>query len=526
MVSGNASRSLAARGPVRMPMFVALATLLAYLLLYGYSFADGDHDAFLPYLLHMLDPDLLDSDWFVSTQLERIGPRTGFVWLLYWPSKLLGPFGAFTALYVLCWYLISAAVYALSCYVAPDRIAATGAVAALLLVAPWSSFGGNTVIGGQFAPSTAAWALALWSAVMHTRSKPLRAALLCGVATTIQALVGLQMALLLSLMMVWERRSLRSIAIFAATFALTASITVVPQVVQQWSASGSEPSLFYILFEFRAPHHYIVSQFRPRSTLVFAGTVVLAMVCLAALTRKQRLLPVRIWIITGLFCLAGFLGTDLFRSEFLGKLQLFHATVFAKVLLVIVICAAISRILPRIVHHSLDRFFDYARYALAGTILVAAALLVASPRTLGLAPARVTSASPVPEQIAEWAKAESPLASVFAVPPSWDGFRSRAHRAIVVNFKAVPFAAPYTVEWYERLMALAPIPETGEMPVSNVQAQLDDAFFALPTDDVRRLASQYGFDHIVRKASLRPPPSDFEAVFRAGGLTTYRIQTP
>ena len=59
--------------------------------------------------------------------------------------------------------------------------------------------------------------------------------------------------------------------------------------------------------------------------------------------------------------------------------------------------------------------------------------------------------------IARWAATQSPRNAVFAVPPSWSGFRSEAHRAIVVDFKAFPFQETPIYTWFERLMDLAEI---------------------------------------------------------------------
>ncbi len=523
MVTGNTRGPLFGPDPARMPWFLPLLTLSAYLLLRGYGYGNGDHDDFLPYLLRLLDPETLVSDWYVSTQMEAIGHRSGFVWLLYLPAKLLGPFATLAVLYVVCWCSVAAGIYALSYHVTSDRIVAAGSVVALLIFTRKFSLGSNDVISWQLVPSFAGWALALWGIVLHVRMRPLRAALLFGIAAWVQSLVGLHMAFVFGLMMVWERRPLRSILAYGGVFAVVSLIAIGPQVLQQWNASGTEPSLFHILFEFRAPHHYILSRFVFSSAMAFLGLFVVALLCIPALNKKQRIFPLRVLLIIGALCVVGFLGTDVFRSEFIGKLQLFRATVFAKIVLVIMICTAIGRILPEVVRRFLDPFFDRAHYTFAGTLAVAAALAIASPDVLGFAPPAVTSGSPAKERVMAWARTETARESMFAVPPSWESFRSRAQRSIVVSFKAVPFTAEHNLEWYRRLRTVAPIEVSGTESAKIVLERLDAAFFALPAEEVRRIGLQYGVNYVVRRGPLDPVPPGFEETFVAGDLVTYRV---
>ena len=523
MLMGNSFFRHATADPARMPWFLPLLTITAYLLLKGYSYGDGDHDDFLPYLLHLLDSRTLASDWYVSLQMEGIGPRTGFVWMMFLPSKLFGPSIAFAVLYVASWCAIASAIYALSYHITPDRIVAAGTLVAVLIFTPKYTLGSNDIVHSQLTPSMASWALAIWGIVMHVRKKPLWAALFLGLATTVQALVGMHMALVFGLMMLWERRPLRSILVYAITFLLVSLPSIGPQIVQQWNTSASEPSLFHILFEFRAPHHYIPSRFVLISAVGFLGLLMAAVLCSFALPPRQRTFPLRALIIIGALCLVGYVGTEIFRSELVGKLQLFRTTVFAKIALLILICSAIGRFLPAPLRSMLTPLFDHSRATIAITALVAIAVCVLSPDALGFKPASVTDPSSPQERIMQWARTETARESVFAVPPSWESFRSRARRGIIVSFKAVPFTTAQNLEWYHRLQAVAPVETATRQHMPALIRGLDHAFFGLSSEHMWHICQRYGASHTIRQRSAHAVPEGFESVFVAGDLVVYKV---
>ena len=509
------------RGTPRMPWFLSILTLAAALLWRGYSYGNGDQDDFLPYLLHLLDPQILAQDWHVSIQTGSIGPRTAFVYLLYLPAKLFGPYITVTACFIACWFAIASGIYGLSYHMVPDRVAAAGAVVALMVVTPTATLGGNDIVNSQLVPSLLGWAIALWGILMHVRKRPVVAAALFGLTACVQALIGLHCAALFGVLMIWEQRSWRSVLVYSVTFFIVSVVGIGPQVIQQWNASTTDPSLFYILFEFRAPHHYLPSGFYPVRTLAFLVLAVLGLGSIAWM-RKQWTLAVRILILIGVFCIIGLLGTEVWRSEFIGKLQFFRTNVLAKIVLVSAICVAISHLLPPVIRRWITFLLDRAHLTLAGTVLIFGVLLFAHPHALGFSPERVTEASAPRSQVIEWARTSSPAESVFLVPPSWENFRSRAERAIVVSFKAIPFTGLHTWEWYQRILDIAPIEQSGSQSSATLLPRLDEAFFALDAEMLQALSEQYGASYVIRRGPLDEVPPGFDVAFDATDLVVLR----
>jgi hypothetical protein len=121
-----------------------------------------------------------------------------------------------------------------------------------------------------------------------------------------------------------------------------------------------------------------------------------------------------------------------------------------------------------------------------------------------------------------WARTRTPVDAVFAIPPSWSGFRSHAHRAVAINFKAFPYRDRTAPVWFERLLDWAPIdlPARGR---PDLQARLDSAYGALPAPALARLARRYGVAYVVRGTPLAPASPAFSLAFASGPWTVYRV---
>ena len=520
------------------PLFVLLAALLLYMLRFGYDYGASDQDEFFPYLLHRLDPSLFTQDWFVAAQAATFSIRTYFVTLLEGLSLVVPAWLAVLVLYGGAWLLIAGAVYALGYAFTRDRLAAAAAVVVALVLTPQWTLGGNDLVHSMLVPSMAGWGLGLWGIVFYLRYRWGLTALLLGAATWMQALVGLQLAGLLGLMLLGRltrsRGAVRHVLLFAGVYVLTALPALGPLMVQQLGGTPSAqavdaPSMFYVLAQFRAPHHYLFHSFPARSLVRFGALMALGLIGFVLLYRKKRI-HYSSFLIQGLGCIAAlclfaFLFTEIRPTLFIAQLQLFKTTVLAKLLFVILICGVAFTGLPEKIARPLDRLMDARRWGLAA--ILGLWILAAGSVFLGVDAIRA-KAGPLaregtpPEQIEAWAQTQTPRDAIFAVPPSWSGFRSRARRAIVVNFKAFPYRDRLNTMWFERLTAMAPtvLPDRGS---STLQDSLDAAFLRQPASALRRLAERYDFEYVVRNRPFAAASSSFDQVYSSGEWIVYQI---
>lgn len=521
------------------PTLAILGGGLLFFLRFGYDYGRGDQDEFLPLVLHHLDTSLLARDWFVQTQVEGIGIRTYFAGLVEALASLMPLWLAVLLLYVLTWIALGGAVYALAHRLTGDRMAAILTVLGALVLTPQWTLGGNDLAHRLLVPSMVAWALGLWGLTAFFNRRILWAAVLLGIATWMQALVGLHLALLVTALLLVallprEHRPLarRNLLLFAGVFAASAAPALGPLVYQHVHPpplpAGDHVSPFYIQAVFRAPHHYLPDAFPLPAVLSFgliagAGLLAFSFPQVRKLLTAPRETGLLLLFIT-LACLIGYLFTTVWPVFFIVKLQLFKTTVLAKLLFVLILSATVSRLMPTFLWRSAARWLAGpwpSFMALAGWTIVCVGLITGNPFIRSRALPWEHEKTPM-AQLERWIRTQTPTEAIVAVPPSWDGFRTRARRAIVVNFKAFPFREDHMQGWYRRLLDMAPIapPERGGAALLPL---LDEAYEQLPAGALLERSERYGFSYVVRQTPL-PSSHSFERVFQAEPWVVYRIR--
>lgn len=514
-----------------------MAALLMYFIRFGYDYANSDQDETIPYLLHRLDPSLFAQDWFVQMQTAEIGIRTFFVALLHFLSLVLPVWLAVLVVYIAAFLILAGAVYRLGVLLTHDILVAAACLVAVLVLTPQWTLGGNDLVHAMLVPSMVAWGLALWGVVYYLQQRLLVSALLLGLATWTQVLVGLQLAGLLGVVLITEifraERQWADIFRFGGVFLLTSLPALVPILFQQIGTPerpevADAPSVFYLMAAFRAPHHYLFHSFPLRTVVRFGALALLGTASLAWLRHSRPQFSYR-FIYTTLvsilcLCVFGYLFTEVWPVLFIAKLQLFKTTVFAKILFVLLICATAMTSLPVSLRNHLKsillaRRTGFITVCIVGVLLIGIALWTHGPLHSKIRP--LAHSDTEIAELESWVQAQTPVDAVFAVPPSWSGFRSRAQRAAVVTFKNFPFEDAAIHEWYQRLTDIAPL-EMPERGSPQLQAGLDGAFETLSSNQFRTLGQRYGFKYVIRSQPLTDTQVA-EPIYTAGDWTVYRM---
>ncbi len=475
---------------------VVLVALCLWLIRFDYTWATGDQDEFVPYVLHLLDTDVLAHDWFVQTQTQAVGVRTGFVWLLRVLCFLFTPGIAVAILYIVTWVLIGLAIGAIIHELRGSYGGAAVAIIVGLLLTPKWTLGGNDLVYTMLVPEMTAWSAALFGVLAFLRGRFAVAGLLTGLSALVQLLVGVHVTLVLAVAHLVGSSSpsrVREILVMCGTATLAAAPIALPILFQQLSGIGAtsagEPSEIEILAHIRAPYHYLPSAFSIGSYVKFGA--VLATGLASALVIKQRLHEdqrIRVLLISlaviAVLCITAWLLSEVYEVPLVVKLQLFKTTVVAKVVCIVLLGSAI----PKPAWLALSSRVRPGIWAVATAISCIVVLLLVD-RSMQETPTSSFSG------VELWAKDNTELHTVFAIPPSISSFRSRAQRPIVVNYAAVPFRPEDLREWYARLCDLAPLDD----PVRGItlKAQLDDSYHNRTLEDWQRLQAIYGIDYFV-----------------------------
>lgn len=530
----------------RASLFAVLLAMLLYFLRFGYDYGQSDQDETIPYLLHRLDETLFTTDWFVQTQAEGIGVRTGFVWLLYGLALILPPWIAVLVLHVLTWLGLGTGVFALARHLTRHTLAAVLAVVVTLVLTPQWTLGGNDLVHRMLVPTMVAWGAGLWGMACFCRQQEVRAALLFGLATWVQALVGLHLGLVFGLVLGLDlaggrilrppAEALRPFWRFCGAFLVSALPGVGPLVWAQLSASPDlaapeTPSLFYLLAAFRNPHHYLPSAFPLTSWLKFGALLTGGVAVLLTPVLRRRFttprLPEAMLALTGGILLFALAFTEGWPSLAVARLQLFALTVLLKPLLVILVVGAAVTVLPER-HQAWIEARCMGPGALVAVVLlwlVVAGMLAADQPWLRSRVAPLAQSQSPIARVEAWAQANTLVEAVFAIPPSVSSFRTFATRAIVVNFKSIPYEPPLLVEWYTRLQAFAPLTDLPVRGGAPILPLLDAAYESLSPEALVPLARRYQVRYLVRASPLPPHPA-FQEVFAAPPMRVYQVVVP
>lgn len=120
--------------------------------------------------------------------------------------------------------------------------------------------------------------------------------------------------------------------------------------------------------------------------------------------------------------------------------------------------------------------------------------------------------------IALWASQHTEKNAVFITPPYLDGFRLKASRAIVVDFKAFPFSDQAMIEWRDRIYDIA-----GSNDLSlgnNWYAELRNHYLKLHDQDFKLLADKYHAQYVVVEDQQ---PLGFPLIYSNSDYLVYKV---
>ena len=513
---------------------MALFAFAAHFLRFGYRYGSSDQDETLPLVLRRLNERLFETDWFIAAEAGEIGVRWAFVSLLSAISAVVPVWAAFLLVHIASFFAVATAVFFLCKALSGSRLVAAVVLVISLVLTPQWTLGGNDLVHAILAPSTVAWAFALWALVLHLNGRSIWAGLLLGLATVFQALVGLQVAAVLFadlLLRTIDRRSGRAVVSAAASiglFALVALPVLVPLAVPQLGQSPSEdafPSLFFIMAEFRNPHHYLPLSFPLAAhvkfgLLLFLGSAGYLVLARRGAIRREDFLY-RSLNVLALFFVVGFLFTEVVPLLSVAKLQLFKISVAAKPVLLTGIFAVLLTLFraPR----QLDDWVNAHRLRAARWVAPGGMVVLAVGLVL-----RFSLGAVVPLEhrhsdlggVEAWARTNTPSEALFLIPPSVDTFRSGARRSVVVNFKTFPFEPTMVRLWFDRLLTVAPV-ELQRQEASRTLRRLDASYASQSADRLAALADAYEADYILLPRAIERPDV-LREVYRSGDWRVYR----
>ena len=523
------------------PLWLVGALALAWYLRLGFGYGTGDHEELVPQLLRLLDPDLFPRDPYLLAEDDAFSVR--FVWLrLLWAAALVvGTQGAFLVWTVVSWLGVAWAMFRLSAALVPSRPAALLAVLLGNATVGWTP-GGNALVAHTLTPEPLAWIPALLAVEAFARERVWRAGALVGATMWLQALMGLQIGLLLGIVALWRvtdgepARALRHAVGFGAIALAIGAPLLVPTLLTQ---AGTAPpadglSTFFVTAVLRQAHHYLLSA---QSQVVLArfGAVVAAGLAGLFVLRRRGEPPVearfgaRVLAVIGVLVALYVTGTEGAESLTVAKMQTFRLTLVAKLVLLTWVAGAVVALAPRLaarVDRGLDRrAVGWSATGLAVGLVVALAVAgVGRPAAMW----RISEHRATDLYRAErWIDATVAPDALFLVPPGSTTFRTHARRSVAINFKPTTFRDDAMHRWLSTLRRVAPAPlpdpADGADGAFAWRRTLDPAYHAHTPAEWAALAEHFGADFALVDTTQTPTPPAGEPVHVEGRWAVYRL---
>lgn len=406
-----------------------LALYFLLLLAHGYQYGSGDQSDFMPYAMHLWNPELYGVDFYVSCLKDGFNER----WLI---AKLLslGNPSIWPVLFLFIHFLASSILFAGLIKFCGHFLSSTPMqwliLTGLLIPLYHIHLGGNELYYNMVCPSLLSKAAGIWCLWFCFRQNGLKAALCAIVATWMHPVAGFQVFLL--------GLALLPFAQWGRYLALTL-IAVSPYLfILLKNLSGSTGKLSEIM-ALRNAHHFYPAYFGLKNALIllpifFAGMVV-------AFRKERKIFSLGLLVMLGCGVYLFVLGQ---RPDLSIKSQWFKTTIWLEFFSLLMVGAWLSEI--TFLQNRKSRLIKPLLFLLYFLLFIAAfyrARLAQwyfpwSPPNEDVRTAIAAKAASLPEDL-------------FIVPAGYTSFKFFSERPSWVDWKAIPHRSDCLEEWAGRV---------------------------------------------------------------------------
>jgi hypothetical protein len=505
----------------------------ASLLISGWYAVCDNHAVQIPLVNWLKDPSLYPHDPFMAV-LARYPS-------LLWPAvafaaRIFPLEGMLIALFFLERFFVLYAAGRLARAFAPRSGLAVVAAMALFACAVDSVLGRGTIVESYFEQTGLSIAFLLMAAAAFEESRPVGWALWLAAAFGVNPMYGAFALSYFGAAYVFDperRRAWKTWGRSCFLFVALASPAIYAAVTAA-SIAPSNEATWLMAARARCWHHFFPFYPMTEGAAGLAKFAVLLIVTLAVLTAGKRARPRLfndgvVWsIVACLWLIDAFVAVYVLKSRHLMMQQPARATDVWICFMVIAAVAVAAEWLEKPTEQltrlgrTIAPWISPRRVAwllvVCVSLVSAASLGDRIPRSFASANLVTWGPDPSVRQIAAWARANTPVESVFLVnpgdDPDFEQFMGLSERSIFVNWEegtALHWAPDYADEWTERLRALGyDVARSSEVVAED---QLDVIYRNLGDDDVARLKQRYRLSYWV---AFDDRNSRFPVAFRTG----------
>jgi hypothetical protein len=431
---------------------IAFSILLAVLLIirYGFTLGTGDHVELLPYVKYLANPALYTHDFFI-THLHASLPNERTVF-----AHLLLPFVSHLSSWMFVLHFINTVLLIwglvrIGWYVLDNRYLTYLATIISILILNDKGLGNVDIYSCSLQAGDVSCMLIAWGLVAFFSERWWVSSLILVAATYVHPLEGLDVTLVLSLVMLWRYVAVRDISwmkvlTFSGIYAALAGLYLVPLYLAKTGGASTltNTEYFWIMFEFRHPHHFIFRTFPHLNKLFFVLYTAAALLYFPVRQRKVA----RFVFIAIIGLILYITAVDFMHLSWVANFQWYKVVQWTKFFGIIAIIG--------MMYDKTREFLPLERYMTTlNTILIALAVVglvyISSLYISGTFAQDYHRGTDGEIAFCRGAGQVLPTSAVVIQPFAMTGFKYYAERSSYVEFKAIPKNRKDVQLWYSRI---------------------------------------------------------------------------
>jgi len=490
---------------------IFIISLIAFIFKYK-GFPRADANAQLVGIYHAANPEYFKNDFYANS-FSSFDVTTSFTKLV---NLVNTPINNYEITYMLLLFA-SMFVFSIGFYKIVFLLTKNRELSLFSIILPLSVYTmrigiGNTFeIGNCLIPANIAWAIAIWPLYFYLKEKYSLSFFLLGLASIFHVLIGILLfgAFFFNLLLNKKYKSIFSSLYFFILFAVTA----IPLFISNAKTSSQDPAKIISALGFRSPWHYLPSTWPLPDWITFFSFFIFFLIIFykfSKIDKEYKKIFEGFLIIILVYYLIGTIFVELIPLKFIIKLQLFRITKLLNIIELIFVGIF---------------FYNYIYKKFPKKIKIFLIFLVCSASLIYLFFNPLLSRYEFDKDTAEmydFIKTSTPEDSVFLAPLHMLSFRIGTMRAIVIDFKGVPFGEKFIVEWYNRLVDVTNNfgGNSNFYHSEEYELFLRKGYNSLTAEDVRNLQNKYSFSYAVFE---KPSDLEFSKHFENGKYVVYKI---
>lgn len=497
-----------------------LISICAFILKYK-GFPRGESNPQLAVIYRAANPDFLKNDFYINA----VSSLDVTIWFTKLVNFVNYPVQNYELTYMLLLFLAMfffiLGFFKIMLFLTKNSgLSLFSAIIPLSIYTSRIGIGNSFELGNYLVPTNIAWAIAIWAVYFFLKEKYIACFFILGVASMFHMLLGslIYGVLFFSLLITKKFKPLLKSLVFFISF----SIVAIPFFINSLKTSFPDSSkIIQIYAAFRSPWHLLPSTWPFIDWLTFFTFLILSLILFyrfSKIDKKYKSIFETFLIAILVYYLVGIIFVELFPIKLIINLQLFRITEFLNVIEFIFLGEFIY-------------FYIYSKFSKKIKAIIIILLLVLVAFFLFSHP--LFERYGYDEQTSElysFIKTNTPEEATLLTPPDIESFRLGTMRAIVADFKSVPFSEKFLVEWHTRLIDITnnqPLDLAKERNfkfnrVGNPRyAYLKEGYRSLTKENIQNLKEKYNFSYVIFE---KPFSLNIPTFFENDKYVVYELQ--